>query len=310
MVRALFGFNQAMNERLWTIVIEHLTDAQFAQEDGYSRGSIRNQLVHIANAERYWISGLLGTPGLADLDAQDYPTREAARIICQEVDQACLDSVRALGDADLERIPDKWSLPVWVGLLQVMHHSTDHRAQILRTLHDLGAPTFEQNFAIYMENVTPMSVQELIGHISQRRAEWDDLLAQVPDEQMNQPLLDGWTVRDVVTIIMWSERRVIEMIQKRALTEISFRELAEAEQASILEAGRALPLPALLDQHQAAHREMLDALRALTNDDLNASEGISGLPPDERFWKAIAPATWWRYPGFAARLRQLVTGKA
>jgi hypothetical protein len=34
---------------------------------------------------------------------------------------------------------------VWVGLLQNAHHGTDHRAQILRALHDRGAPTFEQN---------------------------------------------------------------------------------------------------------------------------------------------------------------------
>lgn len=38
MVHALFGFNQAMNERLWAIIMEHLTDAQFAQADSYSRG--------------------------------------------------------------------------------------------------------------------------------------------------------------------------------------------------------------------------------------------------------------------------------
>jgi hypothetical protein len=32
-------------------------------------------------------------------------------------------------------------------------------------------------------------------------------------------------------------------------------------------------------------------LRALTDDDLNAGY-IDGPPPDERFWKVIAAATW------------------
>lgn len=290
---------------MYTIIMEHLTDAQFVQEDSYSHGSIRNQLVHMANAQRYWFKGLLGTPEPDDLAAEDYPTREAARLSCQQVDQACLDRVRGLSDADLERIPDQWSLPVWVGLMQLAHHSTDHRAQILRMLHNLGAPTFEQNFAIYMENVTPMSVQELIGHMRLKRGEWDDLLRQVRAEQMDQAVLDAWTVRDLIAILTWKERRVIEMIRERTISEASFSEMAEAEQASILEASRALPLPALLDQHQAAHREMLDALRTLTDDDLNA-ERIDGLPPDERFWKAIAPATWWSYPGFSAPIRQLL----
>jgi uncharacterized damage-inducible protein DinB len=90
MVRALFGFNQAMNERLWTVIMAHLTDAQFAQPDGYSRGSIRNQLVHMANAQRYWLRGLLNIPDLPELDAEDYPTRETARAVCQQADQECL----------------------------------------------------------------------------------------------------------------------------------------------------------------------------------------------------------------------------
>ena len=87
MVHALFGFNQAMNERLWTIIMEHLTDAQFAQTDGYSRGSIRNQLMHMADAQRYWLRGLLNVPDLPEIHAEDYPTREAARSICQQADQ-------------------------------------------------------------------------------------------------------------------------------------------------------------------------------------------------------------------------------
>jgi uncharacterized damage-inducible protein DinB len=304
-VVAQFGFNQAMNERLWAIIMAHLTDAQFVQEAGYSRGSIRSQVMHMANAQRYWFHGLLDAPETGDLMAEDYPTREAARVICQQVDQASLDRVCGLTDADLERIPDGWSQPVWVAMLQMAHHGTDHRAQILRRLHDLGAPTFEQNFALYMEYATPMSVQGLSEQIGQKRAEWEAVLRQVPAEQMDQPMMESWTVRDVIAILTWKERRVMAMIRDRAVVEASFGELATAEQASILAASRALPLPALLEQHQAANREMLDAIRTLADADLNSSD-IRGLPPDERFWKAIAGATWWSYPGLTAPIRQLL----
>ena len=145
MVSALFGFNQAMNERLWSIIMAHLTDAQFTQPDGYSRGSIRNQLVHMTDAQYYWLRGLLNLSDLPELDTDDFPTRDAARTVSQRADQEILSRVRSLSEADLERIPDGWSQPVWVGLLQNAHHGTDHRAQILRALHDRGAPTFEQN---------------------------------------------------------------------------------------------------------------------------------------------------------------------
>lgn len=307
MLNALFGFNQVMNERLWAIIMEHLTDEQFAQPDDYSHGSIRNQLVHIANAQYNWLRGLLNVPDLPELDADDYSTREAARIVCQQADQVILNHVRDLSAADLERIPGGWDQPVWAGLLQTSHHGTDHRAQILRTLYDFGAPTFEQNFADYMEYRTPMTVQKVIERIGAKRAEWDDLLRQVPVGQMDQPVLDAWTVRDAIAIINWKERKLLDMIRNRAFVEVSFSELPEAEQGSILDASRALPLPALLEEHQATHRTILDAVRALTEDDLNA-ENIDGFPPDARFWKAIGVATWWSYPAFTKSLRSLLEG--
>lgn len=39
---------------------------------------------------------------------------------------------------------------VWQILAHVVNHGTDHRAQVLRLLHDFGAPTFEQDFMNYL----------------------------------------------------------------------------------------------------------------------------------------------------------------
>ncbi|MFW5943072.1 MAG: maleylpyruvate isomerase N-terminal domain-containing protein, partial [Chloroflexota bacterium] len=169
--------------------------------------------------------------------------------------------------------------------------------------------TFEQNFAIYMENVTPMSVQELATQIGAKRAKWDDALRQMPSGRMDEPLLGGWTVREAIAILTWKERRVAEMMRRRAFVEARFGQLPQAEQARILEASHAQSLPALLEQHHEAHREMLDALRALSDDDLNA-ECVEGLAPEERFWKAIAWTTWWSYPDFTEALRQLLAEDA
>lgn len=305
MLRGLFGFNQAMNERLWTIIMEHLTDAQFTEVDDYSQGSIRNQIVHMAEAQYYWLRGLLAVEGLPNLEPESFVTREAARSACQQADRKILDIVSSLSEAELDQMPDGWSQPVWVGLMQNAQHATDHRAQILRMLHGLGAPTLEQNFSDYMENATPMTVEGMIEQIGAKRAEWDDLIGLVSAEQMNQPLVDRWTVRDAITILMWKERRLIEIIQNRKFNGLSFGQLSEAEQASLLEASRVLPVGALIEQHQVTHREMLDAVRTLSDDDLN-SESMDALPPDVRVWKIVAVAAWWSYPTFAAPLRQLV----
>jgi uncharacterized damage-inducible protein DinB len=61
----------------------------------------------------------------------------------------------ALQDGDLFSTPitepeeDK-DLIVWQVLLHVVNHGTDHRAQILRQLHDLGLKTTSQDYIFYV----------------------------------------------------------------------------------------------------------------------------------------------------------------
>jgi uncharacterized damage-inducible protein DinB len=307
MLEALFEFNEAMNERLWAIIMADVTDAQFVAEDDYSQGSIRNQMMHMANAQTYWLRGLLGLSELPVLDAADYGTREAARAVCQEADREILRRVRGLSEAELERVPDRWSQPVWVGLVQNAQHATDHRAQVLRALYGLGAPTFEQNFSDYMEYRTPMTAAALLEHTGRSRAAWDELLRQVPAGEMDKLMLDDWTVRDAVAVVTWSDRQVVALIGMGAIEAVSFGQLPAGEQERILAASRALPLAALLEAHAAAYGEMVAAVRGLSEDALNA-DGIEGVPPDARLWKVIAVMTWWRYPAFVAGLRRVVEG--
>ena len=41
-------------------------------------------------------------------------------------------------------------LILWQVLLHVVNHGTDHRAQVLRILHDLGVKTVSQDFIFYV----------------------------------------------------------------------------------------------------------------------------------------------------------------
>lgn len=304
-LNALFGFNQATNDRLWNLIMANLTDEEFTQANAYSRGSIRNQLVHMADAQHYWLRSMLDMD-MPELPFEDYPTREAARAICQQSDQTILDTVRGISEADLERVVEGWGEPVWIGLMQVGNHSTDHRSQILRALWDMGKPTLEQNFALYMEYRVPMTVATMLTEISTKQGEWDDLLRQVSPEHVGDTLVQGWSVRDAVAVVTWKERRAAEIVRNRAVINFSFGELPEADQSRILSDNRALPLDTLLDQQQAAHHDLLDAVRALTDAEANADEGIPNLPEDERFWKLIGWATWMSYPTFINPLREMV----
>ncbi len=50
----------------------------------------------------------------------------------------------------MTRIPIGMNEPAWQVILHVVNHGTDHRAQVLRVLHDIGAPTFNQDLIIHL----------------------------------------------------------------------------------------------------------------------------------------------------------------
>jgi uncharacterized damage-inducible protein DinB len=159
-MRRLYATNEALHRRLWAS-IEHLSDEQFVQEVPYSIGSVRNHMVHLASVDQRWLSRVAGLALPDRLRYDDYPTEMAARAVWEEAQVRVRGVLAALADEDLTRPltidiqrsdPPRTltaSVAVWQILVHVLNHGTDHRAQVLRLLHDFGAPTFEQDWMIY-----------------------------------------------------------------------------------------------------------------------------------------------------------------
>ena len=150
----LYAYNAWANRRLWNSVMT-LSESQFRQPLSYG-GTIRDQVTHMLAVESWW-PHFLASGELVFLDPDTLPDREAIR--------AAWDSVEARNRAFLERLtpaeltrevrPEFWDptegpIQVWEALIQVLNHSTDHRAQTLAGLSQLGAPTFEQDFLSYL----------------------------------------------------------------------------------------------------------------------------------------------------------------
>jgi len=157
-IRTLFEYGYWAFDRTWECVMQ-LNDDQFVQELGYSRGSIRNQVVHMMSATGRWIVRLQGgTPG-PHLANEAFPTRALARAKWDELRGEALAYLGRLSDSDLDGV-FHWSLPDrgaeaenarWEILLHVVNHSTDHRAQVLAMLNQqFGLPTPEQDLVFYL----------------------------------------------------------------------------------------------------------------------------------------------------------------
>ncbi len=122
--------------------IYQITEEQFVQNDAYSRGSIRNLMVHLANSDRRWLAGLKNLPDMGNVKFEDYPTRDAARALFEQVAKDVTKYMDTLTVAELEQNTNNMPGPRWQALLHLVNHGTDHRGTVLERLHALGAPTF------------------------------------------------------------------------------------------------------------------------------------------------------------------------
>ncbi len=152
--RYLYGYHFAENRKIWDVCVNELSIEQFTQNVNYSHGSVHNQLVHIMSVDDAWFSSLRGVELPRPFAPAASDDRKTIRAHWDSVEQNMRTYLAALHDDMLFSKPfaegeDK-DLIVWQVLLHVVNHGTDHRAQILRQLHDLGLKTGPQDYIFYV----------------------------------------------------------------------------------------------------------------------------------------------------------------
>jgi uncharacterized damage-inducible protein DinB len=88
------------------------------------------------------------------LDPEAFDDRNAIQVQWDTVEQTMRDYLSHLSEADLAAKPfpegEDENLIVWQVLLHLINHGTDHRAQLLRQIADLGYRTPPQDFIFYV----------------------------------------------------------------------------------------------------------------------------------------------------------------
>ena len=154
--RHFYDYHFTENRKIWETYITSLSHEQFTQNVDYSHGSVRNQIVHIMSTDEAWFSGLRGVDIPKSLDPANVDDRKIIRAHWDNVEQNMRDYLAKLRDDMLFEKPfadgeDK-DLILWQVLLHVGNHGTDHRAQLLRLLNDLGVKTGPQDYIFYVYN--------------------------------------------------------------------------------------------------------------------------------------------------------------
>ena len=152
--RHFYDYHFAENRKIWDSYIKSLSLEQFTQPVSYSHGSVRGQIVHLMSTDDAWFSGLRGAEFPKPLEQAHDDDRTALRACWDTVEQNMRDYLAKLNDEMLFEKPfaegeDK-DLVLWQVLLHVANHGTDHRAQILRLLNDLGIKTGPQDYIFYV----------------------------------------------------------------------------------------------------------------------------------------------------------------
>jgi uncharacterized damage-inducible protein DinB len=151
--RHLYGYHFSENRGTWDRYVVSLSQEHFTQNLHYSHGSIRNQIVHLISVDDTWFRGLRGEEVPESLNPSEFSDREIIRAYWDQVEGRMREYLARLRDGMLSDKPlegeDK-DLTVWQVLLHVVNHGTDHRAQLLRLLNDLGVKTVSQDYIFYV----------------------------------------------------------------------------------------------------------------------------------------------------------------
>jgi uncharacterized damage-inducible protein DinB len=152
--RHFYDYHFAENRKIWDHVMQ-LTAEQFTQPVSYSRGSVRDQVIHLMDCDDTWFSELQGVTPSEPVPPTDIDDRPILRARWDSIEQSMREYLAELRDELLSEKPIKEpdedkDLIVWQVLLHVANHGTDHRAQILRLLNDLGLKTESQDYIFYV----------------------------------------------------------------------------------------------------------------------------------------------------------------
>jgi uncharacterized damage-inducible protein DinB len=153
--RHFYNYHFAENRKLWDDCITSLPYAQFTQTVDYSHGSVRDQVIHLISVDDIWFSELCGVEPSEPLLPTGVDDRTIIRALWDKVEQSMRDYLADMQDEMLFDKPIKEpeedkDLMVWQVLLHVVNHGTDHRAQILRVLNDLGVKTTSQDYIFFV----------------------------------------------------------------------------------------------------------------------------------------------------------------
>ena len=134
-----------------------------------------------------------------------------------------------------------------------------------------------------------MTKAQLLDMIQTARAHWDALLAGIPEAWMTEPGVAGeWSIKDIIAHIAWGERENLGVAQSLAVVGSELWRLSEDERnAAVFEQNRDRELGDVLAESRQTFRLYLDAVAALSEEDLNDPSQFAEMPEGWLPWRIM-----------------------
>ncbi|MEM7118139.1 MAG: DinB family protein [Chloroflexota bacterium] len=159
LINSLIDYHIWANRQVWECVTA-LSDEAFTAEVDYSIGSIHNHIFHLMFTDWSSVGMLQGNMPSQDdpnyLKQEDFGERDKIRVAWDAAEAGLRAFVAVVTE---EQLANEIQLPGMDGatftatlaelMISLMNHGTNHRAQLLRAIHQAGKPTVEQGIYFY-----------------------------------------------------------------------------------------------------------------------------------------------------------------
>jgi len=153
-IRGLYDYHFAVNRTLWDRYIMPLEQEKFIKQFDYSVGSVRNHIVHLIDVDNSWFHDLQRLEPEPWHNPDDFADKDKIRTWWDSVETFMKAYLETLTDDMLPvyPVPENDPMTTWQILVHVVNHATDHRAQMLFMLNNMGVKTGPQDYFFYLHD--------------------------------------------------------------------------------------------------------------------------------------------------------------
>ncbi len=152
-----------------------------------------------------------------------------------------------------------------------------------------------------------MQTAQVLSLIDEGHARLDAALGRISRERMVAPGADGgWSAKDIVAHLAWSEREMVGVLRQRAMIGSELWRLPQDERnAAVYAENRDRTLDDVLDEAQRAFADVRAEIARLSDAEMDDPALIVNMPGVLTPWQLLAGNTWRHYEEHLPALQAL-----